>query len=134
MTRMLSEVIDTKSNNFDLLRLLAALAVMFGHSFWLQPAEGRHEPLLAFTGLEYSGSLAVYTFFLVSGILVTASYRRQQSWWRFIVLRLARIYPALFVCVLLSAFVVYPFISPKPFLSALTSHSAAHYFLINAQP
>ena len=134
MTRMLSEVIDTKSNNFDLLRLLAALAVMFGHSFWLQPAEGRHEPLLAFTGLEYSGSLAVYTFFLVSGILVTASYRRQQSWWRFIVLRLARIYPALFVCVLLSAFVVYPFISPKPFLSALTSHSVAHYFLINAQP
>jgi hypothetical protein len=86
----LKDAIDLRQNNFDLLRLCAALAVMFGHSFWIQPAHGRVQPILKHTALEYSGSLAVYTFFLISGMLIAASFDRQKSLGRFIAFRLAR--------------------------------------------
>lgn len=123
----LSEALDPGRNNFDLLRLCAALAVMFGHSFWLQPAYHRTEPILKHTGLEYSGSLAVYTFFLISGILVSASYDRQKSIARFVVLRLARIFPALIACVLVTAFLLYPLFSTRGF----NAYEAGSYFIRN---
>lgn len=131
MTRTLADVIDGRSNNFDLIRLCAALFVMFGHSFWIQPAAARVEPILSFTGLEYSGSLAVYAFFLISGMLVTASYVRQKSALRFAVLRLARIYPGLFVCVLLSAYVLNPLLSTRGSVESLGSADAFNYFAKN---
>lgn len=128
MARVLADVIDGRSNNFDLIRLGAALSVMFGHSFWIQPAMGRTEPVLAHTGLEYSGSLAVYTFFLISGMLVTASYVRQKSPLKFAALRTARIYPALFICVLLTAYALYPALSTTGFMASMTSPDAWDYF------
>jgi peptidoglycan/LPS O-acetylase OafA/YrhL len=123
----LSDALDPGRNNFDLLRLCAALAVMFGHSFWVQPAHHRTEPILKYTGLEYSGSLAVYTFFLISGILVSASYDRQKSIARFVVLRLVRIFPALIACVFATAFLLYPAFSAKGF----NAYEAGRYFIRN---
>src|SRR5437879_4118713 len=96
----LADILQKGKNNFDMIRLLAALGVMFGHSFAIQPYHGTAEPILRFTGLEYSGSLAVYTFFLLSGILVTASAMRQKSPAEFFALRAARIWPALAGCML----------------------------------
>lgn len=127
----LSSILERDGNNFDLLRLCAALAVMFGHSFWLQPAHGRTEPILTHTGLEYSGSLAVYTFFVISGMLVSASYQRQRSLGRFVPLRLARIYPALIACVFLTTFVLYPILSTGGMVNALLSGEAKEYFFMN---
>jgi len=124
----LSEALDPGRNNFDLLRLCAALAVMFGHSFWVQPAHHRTEPILEFTGLEYSGSLAVFTFFLISGILVSASYDRQKSIARFVVLRLVRIFPALIACVFVTAFLLYPLFSTRGF----NASEAGGYLIRNA--
>ncbi|MFM0568790.1 acyltransferase [Paraburkholderia caledonica] len=118
-------------NNFDLLRLLAALAVMFGHSFYIQPFHGRVEPILKHTGLEYSGSLAVYTFFFISGLLVSSSFDRQASLGRFVTLRLARIYPGLLFCVCVTSFALYPLVSNLGFWSTLTSEAARQYFLAN---
>ncbi|KVE34291.1 hypothetical protein WS68_09880 [Burkholderia sp. TSV86] len=105
---------------------------MFGHSFWLQPAAGRTEPILKYTGLEYSGSLAVYTFFLLSGVLVSASFDRQQSVARFIILRLVRIYPALIVCSFLTAYLIYPIVSHVGFMQAITASDTWRYFSTNA--
>jgi peptidoglycan/LPS O-acetylase OafA/YrhL len=123
----LSEALNPGRNNFDLLRLCAALAVMFGHSFWVQPSHHRTEPILKHTGLEYSGSLAVYTFFLISGILVSASYDRQKSIARFVLLRLIRIFPALIACVLVTAFLLYPLFSARGF----DAREAGSYFIRN---
>jgi peptidoglycan/LPS O-acetylase OafA/YrhL len=123
----LSEALDPGRNNFDLLRLCAALAVMFGHSFWIQPAHHRTEPILKHTGLEYSGSLAVYTFFLISGILVSASFDRQKSIARFVILRLIRIFPALIACVFATAFLLYPLFSTRGF----NAYESGRYFIRN---
>lgn len=129
----LSEMISSRDNNFDLLRLVAALLVMFGHSFWIQPAAGRHEPILAFTGIEYSGSIAVYTFFLISGMLVSASYDRQRSLWKFIALRVSRIYPAMFACVALVAYLLYPILRGVSLSDAFHDSLVWRYFSINAE-
>jgi len=126
----LSDLISGRANNFDLLRLVAAVAVMFGHSYWIQPVAGRSEPILAFTGMEYSGSLAVYTFFLISGMLVTASYDRQRSPLRFALLRVARVWPALVVCVLATLLVIYPLASQLAWLPA-SRDAEARFVLAN---
>ena len=131
-TYRLADVIDGRDNNFGLIRLLAALSVMFGHSFWMLQSKHRYEPILKFTRLEYSGSLAVYTFFLVSGMLVSASYARQKSLPRFAALRLGRIYPALFVCVLLTAYLLYPVLQGLGPVQALSDPHAWRYFSVNA--
>ena len=113
MTR-LSDTLHRDNNNFDLVRLIASLAVIFGHSFWVLPTDGRIEPVLKFTKLEYSGSLAVYAFFLMSGILVSKSFATQQSRAVFSLHRFARIFPAFAVCTALTAFVIGPIVSTLP--------------------
>ena len=75
------KIIDTlkdRANNFTLLRLLAALAVLYGHSYVLSlGVKGGEDPisnfLIRFWG-ESLGGIAVDLFFVTSGFLVTASY------------------------------------------------------------
>ena len=81
------------ANNFDLLRLLAALQVAVGHSFaWLQvpmPKAG-DELMRALPG--------VAVFFVVSGFLITRSYvERNQGLTNYFARRALRIYPALWL-------------------------------------
>ena len=101
------------NNNFDLIRLLAALAVMLGHSYGFQ-AGSSFESMLAFTHLESFGSLAVYAFFMISGMLVSASFVQQRSAVKFIGLRAVRIWPAAMVCAVFIAVVVGPSFSRLP--------------------
>jgi peptidoglycan/LPS O-acetylase OafA/YrhL len=125
----LQAVLARGQNNFDLLRLFAAIAVMYGHSFWVFPAHGRTEPILAFTGLEYSGSFGVYTFFLLSGILVSMSCDRQQSMVDFVVLRLARIFPGLIVSMTLIVFLVGPLFSALSIIAYLSDAQTYRWWL-----
>ena len=56
-------------NNFDLIRLICALLVMLGHSYGLQNPSGNQDFIRSFLKVDYEGSIAVYAFFLISGIL-----------------------------------------------------------------
>jgi peptidoglycan/LPS O-acetylase OafA/YrhL len=106
------------NNNFDLIRLIAALSVMYGHSFGVHGGAGP-ERVLAFTWRESSGSLAVFAFFLISGMLVTASYIQQGSVLRFIAARALRIWPGAIVCALFIGLIIGP---------AFNSNSVVDYF------
>lgn len=88
-----------RENNFNAIRMVAAMAVLIAHSWPL--ALGRHvpDPLAAWTGLGLGG-IAVDVFFVTSGFLVTASLMRRGSLLDFAVARSLRIYPALIVAVL----------------------------------
>lgn len=88
-------------NRFDLLRLMAALAVFAAHGDFLYRL---HLPV-PFPGHSL-GSLAVYVFFFISGYLVCQSWARQPAWRAFWVKRLARIFPGLVVAVVFSVAVV----------------------------
>jgi peptidoglycan/LPS O-acetylase OafA/YrhL len=89
--------------NFLALRYLAALCVVFAHSFVLTgklPLD-----LLAFVpALGGIAVLGVTIFFLISGYLVTQSWSQQPLWARFALKRLLRVYPALAACLVFSIF------------------------------
>src|SRR6185437_1707026 len=90
-----------RGNNFDGLRLAAATAVIFSHSFLL--AEGRQddEPLMRLTGGQsVLGVVGVFVFFVISGFLVTESWERTGAPLRFAMKRFLRIYPGFAACIL----------------------------------
>lgn len=100
--KYLAEFSQSRDNNFNLIRILAALAVLFGHSYALlrQP-----EPLGASLGMSI-GSIAVDLFFVTSGYLVTGSLMTRQNLPDYFLARLLRIFPGLICMVLLSVFVL----------------------------
>jgi peptidoglycan/LPS O-acetylase OafA/YrhL len=84
-------------DNFLLLRLLAASLVIYAHSYALSPRAKRGDDLTDWLGI-YSGSVAVYLFFFISGFLVTGSWLRQRSLGNFLLARAVRILPAYLAC------------------------------------
>jgi peptidoglycan/LPS O-acetylase OafA/YrhL len=88
-------------DSFGLLRLCAASLVLWSHQFILTLGP-------SYVGF-FHANLGIYVFFAISGYLNTLSLIRNPSWWRFLIRRAFRIYPALvglaFFCVALSAFI-----------------------------
>lgn len=93
-----------RDNNFNLIRILAALAVLCSHSFPLSHA-GLADPLAARLGMT-AGSIAVDVFFITSGFLVTSSLMARAGLPRFFLARALRVFPALWVMLLLTVFVL----------------------------
>jgi peptidoglycan/LPS O-acetylase OafA/YrhL len=87
---------------FDGLRLLAASAVLFSHSYALVRTD-QTEPLVELTGGRLGlGGIAVLTFFAMSGYLVTQSWVSDPSPIRFMTRRALRIVPALALVIVVS--------------------------------
>lgn len=61
---LLAQVLKRDSNNLDLVRLIAACLVIYGHSNAFMPAErGGGDWVAGLLKFDYSGSLAVKVFF-----------------------------------------------------------------------
>jgi len=100
------------ANNFDFLRLVAALSVIFSHSFLIATGTQSQEPLVVLTHNQCPlGLVGVFIFFVISGYLVTESYCRSPKPAGFVLRRAARIYPALVVNGLVTAFVLGPIVT-----------------------
>ncbi|MFM7134620.1 MAG: acyltransferase family protein [Planctomycetota bacterium] len=111
-----------RDNNFNLLRMVAATAVLVSHSFAIHSGDARQEPLKGAVGVGLGG-LAVDVFFVASGFLVTASMVKRGSVADFIRARAYRIYPAAVVVCLLTVFVLGP---------AVTTVELSRYFSASA--
>ena len=94
-----------RDNNLNLIRLLAAGMVLVSYSHVLSSGRYADEPWLGTLGMS-PGGVAVDLFFVVSGFLVMSSLLRNASIWNYVLARAFRIYPALWVALLLSALVV----------------------------
>jgi peptidoglycan/LPS O-acetylase OafA/YrhL len=112
----LEALLERKANNFDLVRLFCAAAVIYGHTSIIVrdpsfPA-GLPDPsnVLRYPGV-YSASIAVKVFFFISGLLVTNSLLERKSVRHYLTARFLRIWPALFVTVVATAFVIGPIFS-----------------------
>ncbi|TRW92203.1 acyltransferase family protein [Candidatus Methylobacter oryzae] len=135
----IQDTLKDRENNFTLLRLLAAMAVLFGHSWPLSLGlNGSEDPistfLIKFTG-ESLPSLAVDLFFVTSGFLVTASYIQRENLFEFIEARILRIFPGLVFAVFFCVFAGY-LVTTEPklnyFLSPATwSYLKHNIFLVN---
>jgi peptidoglycan/LPS O-acetylase OafA/YrhL len=91
-----------KGNNFNLIRLVLSLSVMFSHSFGLV---GPHLWIESHVILKWGvgiGGLAVYSFFVISGYLITLSYLNTERLVVFCVHRILRLVPALVFALLFS--------------------------------
>ena len=95
----------TKPNNFDAIRLAAAIAVIWAHAQVLarRPLSDPDEGAAA-----DAGALAVLAFFSISGYLITSSLSRAGSAGEFLSRRVRRIYPGFVVALAATAFIVAP--------------------------
>jgi len=118
---------SNRDNNFDALRVAAAVTVIFSHSFLISEGTEKHEPLIWLTGNQSILGLAgVFVFFAISGYLVTQSWENTAAPLRFLLKRCLRIFPGLLAALLLSAFVLAPLVTtlslpeylrrPEPYL------------------
>ncbi|WP_195911031.1 acyltransferase family protein [Streptomyces kaniharaensis] len=104
----LSEALGRK-NGFGLLRLVLASSVIFSHAMPLgmsKPSLGE----LSSRGQTDVGAIAVAGFFVLSGLLITRSGMRLSTA-RFLWNRAIRLLPGLWVCMLLTAFVIAPVVA-----------------------
>ncbi|WP_161993446.1 acyltransferase family protein [Muricoccus nepalensis] len=100
------------ANNFDLIRLAAALGVLFSHAFQLSEGNYRSEPVWQIGAHQTTiGRLAVIVFFIVSGYLITASFQRRPDAARFCLARALRLLPGLAAMLLLVALLAGPALS-----------------------
>lgn len=105
----LSEAFSGRSNSFGFLRWLLASLVVVGHAYPLSGLEGGTDPFYDLTGAQESfGGFAVAAFFIISGFLISRSWRNHPRLGRFLWHRALRILPAFWVCLLVTAFVFAP--------------------------
>lgn len=115
------------ANNFDFIRIAAALCVIIGHSSdVLLNHSLRFDPAKWLTGYSMQ-SLGVIIFFIISGFLITACFEHKKSWIQFIAGRILRIFPALIVVVLLSVFVLGALLTIIPIKEYLSSPVTGRY-------
>jgi peptidoglycan/LPS O-acetylase OafA/YrhL len=118
----LAELLSGRSNGIGLIRLCLAVGVVLSHSKPL--GFGANDLGYHLTGRQTNvGTMAVYGFFVLSGLLITRSARRtgiiRYAWHRAL-----RIFPGLWVCLLITALVVAP-------LVALREHGTTAGFFDN---
>lgn len=103
---MLSDF-DFRVNNFDFIRLLAALQVLFIHGY-------HHFDLRSLDWLANIVGIfpGVPIFFVTSGFLISASLEKSPSLTQFFKNRVLRIYPGLWACFLFSCLVVFSVFIP----------------------
>jgi len=94
---------DWRVNNFDLLRLLAALQVAVVHSIGILKPTGYFARLLG-AGLDRFPGVPI--FFVISGILISKSYEHSDSLRDYFRNRCLRIFPGLWVCLVVSVAVI----------------------------
>ena len=94
---------DWRVNNFDLLRLLAALQVAVVHNIGILKPTGYFARLLG-AGLDRFPGVPI--FFVISGILISTSYERSDSLRDYLRNRCLRIFPGLWVCLVVSVVVI----------------------------
>lgn len=125
---VLADILPRDKNAFDLVRLFAAVAVIFGHSFYIFPTGGYSEPVTQLIQKNYSGTLAVGVFFFLSGILVTGSFALNPSSARFFLMRAFRIYPGAIICLAIISFVIGPVVTTMPMMDYFASRQVYCYF------
>ncbi len=111
--RTIADYCHGRDNNFNLLRVAAALAVFLSHT----AITAGYGVVPVITVLAY---VAVNAFFAISGFLVTKSFFTRNKLSHFLASRILRMYPALLLAVLYTVFVVGLYFTTLPAKTYLT--------------
>lgn len=126
----LSEVARGRDNNLNLIRMIAATAVLVSHAWPISLGTDAAEPVHRFTGYTL-GTLAVFAFFVISGFLIAMSYERSRTRAQFLAARSLRLFPALIVSMLLVALVMGPIATTLPLAEYLISREVYDFIWRN---
>ena len=102
-TDSLDRVFDPRDNALNAWRLVLATTVILWHSW---PLTGHALPNRM--AVELLASVPVDAFFAISGFLITWSWMRNPNLRQYFTARCLRIFPGLWVCVIIIAFVIAP--------------------------
>ena len=120
------------TNNFDALRLGAALAVLASHSVPLSYGNNEWEPVWRASQHQATlGHLSVAVFFVISGYLITASYARRPDPVRFVGARVLRLLPGLAVMLALVTVVAGLLLTTLPLADYFASPATLRFFVGN---
>lgn len=127
----LADGLRKRQDNFLLLRVLAAAAVIYGHSYAMVAHRGPPEVFIWMDWGVYSGTIAVDMFFLTSGFLIAGSFLRRRNVLEFAWARALRVLPAYALCVFACAFVVGALYTSLPLRDYLKNPATRGYAWIN---
>lgn len=128
----LADVSKGRNNNLNVIRLFAAILVVFSHSFPI--SYGQEYPDMASTfsnGQTSFGNIAVCIFFFFGGFLIMGSAQRSTSAKDFFQKRVVRLFPSLIVVVLVSVFILGAVLTNVGILSYFTN-TKTYMYLFNA--
>jgi len=131
MMPRLSTLAHGRDNNFQLIRLAAAAAVVMFHSYALTN-HWTDEPLWRVMPELNLGYLGVACFFVISGFLVTQSWGSRSRIAPFVAARVLRIYPALIAAVVLT--LVLAFASSALDWAAFLGHPQTLDYVLHVAP
>lgn len=125
----INDYVNDRNNNYDFIRFLAATLVIFSHAYPLTSHEG--EFLLKLSNGQWDmGGMAVATFFIISGFLITQSYERSNNILKYFKARFLRIFPGLIVAVLFSTFIIGTLVTTLPAKDYLTNEFTYNYLKV----
>jgi peptidoglycan/LPS O-acetylase OafA/YrhL len=106
-----------KKNNFNLLRFIFAGMVIISHAAELKDGNRSNELLTRAFGTISFGELAVDSFFIISGYLITKSWIESPNFFKYLRSRVLRIYPGFIFASLICAFILGPLVSRQAYFS-----------------
>lgn len=115
---------SNKTNNFNIIRFVAALMVIAGHMAYLI---GDNVPTLWGQGIQTVG---VKIFFLLGGYFISKSWISDSCLLRYGIKRIFRIFPPLIVYILIMTFIIGPFLSEYT-VGEYFSNPATYLYLKN---
>lgn len=117
----LEKYLDGYCCNLGFVRFIAAFFVIYAHSFPLSVGYSELDLFMTVSECTMSfGSFSVHIFFICSGLLVARSLEKDGDLVRFAKKRIIRVFPALWLVVLMTIFVIGPL---------FTTLSVKEYFL-----
>lgn len=102
---------DLQFQHLTTIRFFLAALVVWSHAY---PLTGQVEPIESHTNGITLGTLAVVTFFFISGFLVTMSWNRLQNPVEFVIHRIFRIWPALIAALLFTVAIAFIVSAAEP--------------------
>lgn len=117
-------------NNFNILRFIAAASVILCHSYALRYPAGALDDryILNSAGIGWA---AVNIFFVMSGYLIARSIKRDPGIVRFGANRMLRIYPGLFVCIIITTVALGIIYRGRDFESYIINRQTVMFYLSN---
>ena len=128
----LSTFSNDKNNNFNLIRMMAALMVLVAHSYTLSTGDSKTEPLKQLLFGTSLGTVAVHIFFITSGFLISMSLTRNQGLLQYAANRCLRIFPGLVTALIITTLTLGLAASELPFQTYITSPDTIIYLVKNS--